>query len=697
MKKIFFAILAIFMLGFAGCMAVVDGNNGTDNSSVISDLKSDDFVKIESKAQLQEYLIKNTAENFVFSGFRGGFEAKSLSADSVAQESGTSGSGDYTTTNVQEKGVDEADLVKTDGDYIYVLGNNNLIIYDAKSPENTKEILIKEFDGNYEELFITKNKVILLGNAREEVWRVDGYNFVPRKSFEYSTSVLVYEFDGENIEIEKNYSLTGNYYDSRLIGDDLYFVSQEYVYGLWEGPMPLLKAGDVEIESEFYILPNPQGSYVTYSIAGVSLDDLEDADVQSFMAGYDTTFYVSENNIYFASKKPWSYHNNFEQRVERFEEAVLPLLDLKTQMKIEDLRKDEDTYFEDVAKIMQEMYGELSEKEAENLAEEIEESLDEYDVKMAKEKDKTDIFKLSLDGGKVELEEKGEVRGSLLNQFSLSEYDGNLRVATTSSFWSNENGREQSNNVYVLDESLEVIGSLEDLAEDERIYSARFEADKLYLVTFKQVDPFFVIDLEDPTNPEVLGYLKLPGFSKYLHKISEDVVIGIGQDTKESEWGGVVTNGLKFTLFDVSDFENPKELDSYYVEGRYSNSEVLNEHKAFFYDESRSLLAIPVSKSRDLDEKYYRAEYWQGVLVFDLENNEFDLLKEIEHSEWGDRNRWNSGVRRVLRIDEVMFTVSNTEMILTDLGDFNQIEEFEFPESEQYVEPYSGSKEIMIE
>ena len=195
----------------------------------------------------------------------------------------------------------------------------------------------------------------------------------------------------------------------------------------------------------------------------------------------------------------------------------------------------------------------------------------------------TIIHKFSMNNGKVRYVASGDVPGHLLNQFSLDEYEDHLRVATTVEGWTGSRAY-LFNNVYVLDDDMQTVGRIEYIAPDERIYSSRFIGDRLYLVTFKRIDPFFVIDLSDPARPGILGMLKIPGFSDYLHPYDKNHIIGIGRETAENQWGGVSTEGLKLALFDVSDVNNPAMIDKVEIGVSGSDSEALRDHKAFLFD-----------------------------------------------------------------------------------------------------------------
>ena len=147
----------------------------------------------------------------------------------------------------------------------------------------------------------------------------------------------------------------------------------------------------------------------------------------------------------------------------------------------------------------------------------------------------TVIYKFELKDGKIGTAVQGEVPGTIINQFSMDEHNNTFRIATTTGdMWMNTS----KNNVYILDEDLKVLGKLEGLAEGERIYSTRFAGDRMYMVTFRQVDPLFVIDTSNPRAPELKGMLKIPGYSTYLHMVDENHILGFGYDTEVNQWGG---------------------------------------------------------------------------------------------------------------------------------------------------------------
>jgi uncharacterized secreted protein with C-terminal beta-propeller domain len=261
-------------------------------------------------------------------------------------------------------------------------------------------------------------------------------------------------------------------------------------------------------------------------------------------------------------------------------------------------------------------------------------------------------------------------------------------------------GGSSSNNVYILDDNLTIISQLEDIAPGESIYSARFMGDKAYLVTFKKIDPFFTLDLSDPFNPIILGELKIPGYSDYLHPYDETHIIGIGKDTVEpldtEKWSRdndfAWYQGLKVAVFDVSDFENPREMTKVIIGDRGTDSPVLHDHKALLFDREKELFVIPVSLYEISDEikaqnnNYTGSMYgdfsFQGAYVYQLNLNEgFQLKVRVSHLD--DTNASTSiyirgfnnnyFINRCMYIEDALCTISDGMIKLNDLHTFNEI------------------------
>jgi len=310
---------------------------------------------------------------------------------------------------------------------------------------------------------------------------------------------------------------------------------------------------------------------------------------------------------------------------------------------------------------------------------------------------KTVIQRIKIDGQDITFEASGEVPGYVLNQFSMDEHNNYFRIATTvynynmRTFAAEETTR---NNIYVLDTNLNIIGKLEDLAPGEQIYSARFMGDRCYVVTFRNIDPLFVIDLSNPTAPTVLGQLKVTGYSGYLHPYDENHIIGIGKETdydvqEDFAW----YQGVKISLFDISDVANPVEVAKYEIGDRGTDSPILSDHKALLFDKEKNLLVIPVTVAEIDESDYsdgvpdwaYGRHVWQGAYVFDISLDGIELRGGITHLEDGmltDGRYYYyeySGyvVQRTLYMDDVLYTISSMKVKmnkLTTLAEINEVD-----------------------
>ena len=302
----------------------------------------------------------------------------------------------------------------------------------------------------------------------------------------------------------------------------------------------------------------------------------------------------------------------------------------------------------------------------------------------------------------------GEVNGKVLNQFSMDEFNGYFRIATTTGQW----GETSLNHVFILNEDLEIVGKVEDLAEGEKIFSARFMGNRCYLVTFESIDPLFVIDLSDVENPEVLGYLKIPGFSDYLHPYDENHIIGIGKDVNASIDADKIhsshaiyytaVQGVKVSLFDVSDVENPIEVDNWIVGERGSESEASTDHKSVLFDKEKGILVLPVSVA-ELMPSNYNSDYqrpqtvWEGAYVLDIsldgisERGRITHNDEVASEDEYNLFSWENKIRRSLYMGDVLYTISGAKIKannLVDLGEINMVD-LSVGDNRKYYKPVS--------
>jgi inhibitor of cysteine peptidase len=497
----------------------------------------------------------------------------------------------HSTTNVQVEGVDEADMVKTDGEFIYTISRNRLFILKAYPVEEAKVLAQIQMNGTVKGTFINGDRLVII---EEE----------DRKTF-----IRIFDTsDRRNPSQARTISKDGSYVSSRKIGD--------YIYVLTTMPANC-RGGEVELPKtyfpdrveempadEVFYIDAPDYSYQFTTIMAINANYDEEPTQKVILVGDTREVYASPNNIYIAFR-------DFERTL---------------------------------------------------------------------------IHRIHVEGKEIQCAASGEVPGYVLNQFSMDEYCDYFRVATTTG----NVVANSANHVYVLDMDLSVVGRLEELASGETLHSARFMGNRCYLVTFKKIDPFFVIDLEDPSRPRVLGELKISGYSDYLHPCDEDHILGIGKETVEEVGGNFAWyQGVKISLFDVSDIGNPREVAKYEIGDRGTDSPVLSDHKALLFDRSRNLLVVPALVS-DIDPADYPqgvpphvsgVHICQGAYVFSISQSyELVFRGRITHINETSTNVDSYTafyVKRTLYLGDVLYTLSDIKVKMNDFETLSEINEIQ--------------------
>lgn len=515
---------------------------------------------------------------------------------------------DSSDTNNQVEGVQEGDIIKNDGKYIYINTGTGLKIIDS-NPLNPKIITTLSIPENTSitELFITGKRLVVVGqnnmfyimNMEEPM--LDKAMIMPPRYYDDRTNVLIYNI--ENISkpvLEKEYLFDGNYLSGRTIDDKLYLVSTKYinyyydVYNKQLNNIPVPYYTDVLTNTKYEFgyddiryFANYIDSRYMYTV-GIDLSNkASKPDVDVYLGG-SNTIYVSKDSM-FAAIEDYSYDNTITQS-----ESFNPGYTTSTV-----------------------------------------------------------IYKFNLNNGKIDVVSQGKVPGTIINQFSMDEHEGTFRIATTTGeFWQNTS----MNNVYILDNAMKVIGKLEGLAKGERIYSTRFAEDRIYMVTFRQVDPLYVIDTSNPMKPVVEGMLKIPGYSTYLHIIDENHLLGFGYETEEATWGGTINKGLKLSLFDVTNPNRPKELKAEVIGQSGTYSEVLYNHKALMFSLNKGIMAFPVYVAGD----NYKTEF-VGAYVYNVISDNFYYKTKISHMD-DEQYAYGQEIRRAIYINDCIYSFSDNEM-----------------------------------
>ena len=561
-----------------------------------------ELPKVQNFENLYAMLEKRVEkeENFIIE--------ESVSADSVVTNSATGSKEEFSKTNVQVEGVDEADIVKTDGNFIYYLTNSELTITDVNNVKLASKVEFDNKEFSPQEIFLKDNKIVVIGITNRKVEKKNIANteeYYPTNET-YTTAKIYNIEDRTNPKLERTIELEGYYLSSRMIGDNVYLISNKNIYAYL---CNYYKATQLD-EEEF------KPKYVD-TATGESIKSIN----------FDCIYYIPEfEDTNYLNIAAFNITNNEPASINSYLGAGNQMYASSTNLYITKTKYNYD---------------------------------DETDIN-------TEIYKFNLKDATCTFSKTGEVPGSVLNQFSMDENNGYFRIATTdSTSWDSESN---TNNLYVLNENLEIVGKVEGLAPGERIYSVRFMGNRAYMVTFVQTDPLFVIDLTEPTNPTVLGELKIPGYSTYLHPYDENHLIGFGENTKVVNYGygdQVVTDGMKIALFDVTDPNNPTEMYSVNIGEEGTYSELLNNHKALLFSKEKNIIAFPIS----ITGEDYEVTF-QGAIVYGLSlENGFEEKGRITNIE-NDINKYypRNSIQRIIYINDTLYTLSRNLIKATDIN-----------------------------
>jgi inhibitor of cysteine peptidase len=670
-----------------------------------------DIKKFSSTDEIREYIKNNTAIAAEEEGYGYGeswavtdmvVPQRAAGAESAvakgmavpgAASAITAGSADHSTTNVQVAGVDEPDYVKNDGKYIYVITGQTLAIVDAYPATSASVVSKTEIEDSPKDIFINGNRLVLFTTGTEETdTSFPGDSAVPtaqmkampyyyRSSLPVTHAVFFDISDRSHPKVLKDYTIDGDYIDARLIGSDMYLVTREQVntFDMDRIIVPAVREGTkTVIAPDVYYFDNPERQYAFTTVSSFDTGSAMEKVARTYLVGSGNLLYVSENAMYITYQK---YHN-----VYRTMQAGSVIAPVNAVNLAEDIGAASGTGGAPAGSaavsspVILEDFNTMSETEKQAFITEMKNKEQESIRNKEIDQTTTAIHKIAINNGAITYIAQGDVPGILESQFSMDEYKNNLRVATTSSV-STTRGSYEYNNVFVLDSGMKTIGSLTHIAEQEKIYATRFIGDRLYMVTFKRIDPFFVIDLSAPASPKILGKLKIPGYSDYLHPYDTTHIIGIGKETGTNDWGGVSTKGLKLALFDVSDVEHPTQIDKVEIGDSGTDSAALSDHKAFLFDKEKNLLVIParVVKNEAVvadKTRVTQPNIWYGAYVFGVKpDTGFTLRGTVEHGTGSDRYYWYGSsaneVKRSLYIGDVLYTLSSKKILANSLSNIN--------------------------
>ncbi len=531
-------------------------------------------------------------------------DAKTESAAAAPVDSGSGM--DYSETNVQVKGVDEADIVKTDGNYIYYVAGNQLNILkpDGAATRLVSSTPLSSDDswwGYNSEMFLLGNRLVIITQTFNTVWVNDANGNYETNTDQ--TSAVIYDISSPAKPVQVvSLGQSGNYVSSRMIGDYVYLVTSQYIYSPVKGtPITYIPATSVGAESkllmptDLYIGGNPQNA--AYTVVGsINLKSGSNFTSAKAVFGGTSDLYATADHLLLAFA--------------RYEDETLPI---------------------------------APDKDGKN-------------VQITRSSSSTDLVLLGLAEGQITKLASGNVPGNLLNQFSMDEYKNVIRVVTTlnnseqriftDGVDTYEYDSTSANALYTLDLNLKVLGKIENLAKDEFVKSVRFDGDVGYFVTFRQVDPLFAVDLKNPAYPRVLDALKIPGFSEYLHVFKDNLLLGIGYNADENTG---MMQGVKLSMFDTTVKTNIREVTTANVDASWTV--VGSNHKAILVDAEKNLIAFPA------DSNYYIYRY--------TADKGFELLARVGMT--ADLSSWNL---RGMFIGDYFYVLGDSGITVISLTDF---------------------------
>ncbi len=581
-------------------------------------------------------------------------------AEAPAAEAESSGQGDFSTTNIQVAGVDEGDRVKTDGNYLYRINQNHISMIKVMPEEAMEVVGTIETEENFSpsQLYLDEDKLVVVGSS----WRMPS----PRDPILYDS--MEPEVNSE----DSGSSGSGMMMESAPAPDMMVEMERSMIWPpYWQPAMTTLRVYDVSDPAEVSLLRE-----ITIEGSLLSTRKIDDALYLVANRHLDMYWIMEDKN---ANQEELLQPAYFDTAVEEgaaqsipfdsiryFPEAVEP-----NYITILGLSMDKLTEPANVEVFLgrgQNIYASRN-----NLYIAMEKW--DYSPREGMSETNTDLYRFALEAGAITHAASGQVPGRILNQFSMDEHEDTFRIATTTGdMWRNDEGASK-NHLYVLDNNLEQLGQIEDIAPTERIYSVRFMGDRAYMVTFRQIDPFYVIDLKNPEEPVILGYLKIPGYSDYLHPYDENHIIGFGKEVYDVK-GNAIPGGFKMAVFDVSDVTNPVEKYKLEIGDTGTDSELLRDHKALLFSKERNLIAFPITimtKTAGSEDNPWQGGRFsfQGALVYGLNlDTGFTRKAAISHLSaedfmkagdyWYDSDK---NVDRILYVGDTLLTTSNTKVM----------------------------------
>lgn len=621
-----------------------------------------EIKKFASEEEFKDYIAGRSGQNAYY-GRGGGEVAIGLAAPmadmAVKTESMAAAEGGgmepaperVSGTNVQVEGIDEPDIVKTDGKELYISSMKNY--YPIYREVMTAPAVEGIMPPRYPSGGVNLVKAFPPADMKKDS-KIDHYGDLlisDNVLIVFAEDKKIYGFDVSDKAKPKevwSVKLSGreNLVNARLMDGKIYVVSQSSVNYSKPCPIVPMTVGkdDVQIAcTDIYYPPAASSADITYNVVSLDAATGKVTAKTSFVgAGWNSVFYMSENAIYLTYQGELDMvgfvYGFFSENSD-----LVPAWVLEKLGKLRSYDLSPNTKTTELYNIFNQYQNSIDEDEALKMQNEMSNRLGKYYETHRRDLEQTGIVKIALN--KMEVAAAGQVPGIPLNQFSLDEHEDHLRIAVTvgQMWWGFSNisrPNQTVNDVYVLDDDLKITGSVKDMGKEERIYSVRFIGDRGYVVTFRQTDPFYVLDLSNPRNPALRGELKIPGYSSYLHPIGDHKVLGIGKEDSQ----------VKVSLFDASSPENPQEKSKYTLSEYWS--EAMNNHHAFLLDSKHQVFFMPGS---------------QGGYVFSYAKDELKLVKAVSAN----------NIKRAVYLNDYLYLIGDQEIVVLDEKTWEKVKEFD--------------------
>ena len=527
----------------------------------------------------------------------------------------------YSTTNTQEKGVDEADFVKNDGEYIYVLNGQELAIIDAWPAAELQEVSRQWIEGEPLVMYLDGDIVAVLSQLYEDASPTGGISMAIDQDAVKITLIDVSDRTAP-VTLREVY-VEGALYDSRRVDERVYLITQRNL-------------ADRELRTQTEGMSQKE---VKEEVQAVALGDWMPKRAVNTML--NTSWESKQESVCDCQAV---YRPNRKAGLEMMSVLALDISDLESEVTGTSVLAGSGEVYATPESLYLAVY-----------------EPDEGPFRVTSGGFGTRIHKFDLEGGPEHpiYEASGRVDGWIHNAFAMDEANDTFRIATT-----RYTGQATGNltGVFVLEQTgseMDVVGQITDLAPNEDVYAVRFTDDAAYVVTFLVIDPLFTIDLTDPKNPEVMGELHVTGYSTYLHPMDADHLLAIGEEVSDDGWEFL---GVQVSLFDVSDMTHPVMSDREVVGDGWSSSSALFDHHAFNYYQPLDMLAVPMT----IEDYEWDSVGFSGLYVYDVTVEEgitlagtMDATDLLDPAMDGYYAHYCAQVRRSIIIEDVLYGVAS--------------------------------------